>query len=270
MVILTLTCGALVGFSLGLTGGGGAIFAVPLLVYGLGVPAREAVGISLLTVGSTSLVGFVQRARLSMVEFPTGLLFAVAGMLGAPVGAWVADRIPEAVLLGMFSLLMLVISVRMWRKAADTVGRLLIIMDDTAGPTCRRDPEGKLRITSPCALLLGLVGLGAGMLSGMFGVGGGFIIVPALVMFSGMGMQRAIGTSLLVITLISASGTASHLLAGKSLTLTTAGIFTAGSIGGLFAGSGLAQRLAGPTLQRVFAAAIVMVALYVIFRTVSH
>lgn len=268
MFLLTLLFGALVGFSLGLTGGGGAIFAVPLLVYGLGVPAREAVGVSLLTVGSTSLVGFVQRAWRGMVEFPTGLLFAVAGMVGAPAGSWLADRIPEAVLLGLFAVLMLVIAFRMWQKARDTAARLPIIMDENAGPTCRRDPEGKLRLTSQCAILLGLVGLGAGVLSGMFGVGGGFIIVPALVMFSGMGMQRAIGTSLLVITLISASGTASHLLAGKDLSLATAGVFTAGSIAGLFAGSALAQRLAGPVLQKIFAAAIVVVALYVIFRTV--
>jgi len=267
VALLTLLFGALVGFSLGLTGGGGAIFAVPLLVYGLGVPAREAVGVSLLTVGATSLVGFVQRARSRMVEFPTGLLFAGAGMIGAPVGAMMADRIPEPVLLGLFALLMLVIAVRMWRKAADLAARLPIIADDNAGPTCRRDPEGKLRLTSRCAMLLGLVGLGAGMLSGLFGVGGGFIIVPALVVFSRMGMQRAIGTSLLVITLISISGTMSHLLAGKDLTLATAGVFTAGSIAGLFAGSGLSQRLAGPTLQKVFASAIVVVAVYVIFQT---
>lgn len=270
MLLLTLLFGTLVGFSLGLTGGGGAIFAVPLLVYGLSMPAREAVGVSLLTVGSTSLVGFVQRARRGMVEFPTGLLFAVAGMMGAPGGSWLGNQIPEAVLLGLFALLMLVIAFRMWQKAADSAARLPVIMDVNAGPTCRRDPEGKLRLTSQCAMLLGLVGLGAGVLSGMFGVGGGFIIVPALVMFSGMGMQRAIGTSLLVITLISGSGTVSHLLAGKDLSLATAGVFTAGSIAGLFAGSGLAQRLAGPTLQKVFAAAIVAVALYVIFRTVSH
>ena len=95
------------------------------------------------------------------------------------------------------------------------------------------------------------------------------IIVPALVMFSGMGMQRAIGTSLLVITLISTAGTASHVLAGKDLTLATAALFTIGSIAGLFAGSGLARRLAGPTLQKVFAAAIVAVASYVIFRTMA-
>ncbi|MGD9723633.1 MAG: sulfite exporter TauE/SafE family protein [Pirellulales bacterium] len=268
MLLVTLACGALVGFSLGLTGGGGAIFAVPLLVYGLHVPAREAVGISLLTVGSTSLVGFVERARRGLVEFPTGLLFALAGMMGAPVGALLADRLPEAVLLGLFAVLMLVVAVRMWRKAADASARLPIIADDHAGPTCRRDPEGKLHLTSQCAMLLGIVGLGAGVLAGLFGVGGGFIIVPALVMFSGMGIQRAIGTSLLVITLISASGTASHLLAGKDLTLATAGVFTAGSIAGLLAGSGLAHRLAGPTLQKVFAAAIVTVALYVVVRTV--
>lgn len=270
MLLLTLLYGTLVGFSLGLTGGGGAIFAVPLLVYGIGVPAREAVGVSLLTVGSTSLVGFAQRARRGMVEFPTGLLFAIAGMLGAPLGSWWANRIPETVLLSLFAVLMLVIAVRMWTKARDATAGLPIMVDDNAGPTCRRDPEGKLRITSQCALLLGIVGFGAGILSGMFGVGGGFIIVPALVMFSGMGMQRAIGTSLLVITLISASGTASHLLAGKDLSLSTAGVFTAGSIAGLFAGSGLAHRLAGPVLQKVFAAAIVVVALYVIVRTVWH
>jgi uncharacterized membrane protein YfcA len=204
-----------------------------------------------------------------MVEFPTGLLFAVAGMLGAPVGSWLADRIPEAVLLGLFAVLMLVIAVRMWQKAGDATSHLPIISDENAGPTCRRDPEGKLRLTSQCAVLLGVLGLSVGVLSGIFGVGGGFIIVPALVMFSGMGMLRAIGTSLLVITLISASGTASHLFAGKDLSLPTAGLFTAGSIAGLFAGSGLARRLAGPTLQKVFAAAIVGVALFVMLRTLS-
>lgn len=267
MLLLTLLLGAIVGFSLGLTGGGGAIFAVPLLVYALDVPAREAVGVSLLTVGSTSLVGFMQRAWRGMVEFPTGLLFAIAGMLGAPLGARLADRIPEAVLLSLFALLMLMIAVRMWTKARDATARLPIMMDDNAGPTCHRDPEGKLRITSRCAMLLLIVGLGVGILSGMFGVGGGFMIVPALVIFSGLGMQRAIGTSLLVMTLISASGTASHLSAGKDLSLATAGVFTAGSIGGLFAGSALAQRLAGPILQKAFATAIVVVALYVISRT---
>lgn len=266
---LTAVFGAFVGFSLGLTGGGGAIFAVPILVYGLGVPTREAVGISLLTVGSTALVGFVQRARRGMVEFPTGLLFALAGMIGAPIGARLADYIPEPLLLTIFAGLMFLIAVRMWIKANERSANLPIIDSDNAGPTCRRDPEGRLRLTSQCALLLGVVGLSTGVLTGMFGVGGGFIIVPALVSFACMGMQRAIGTSLLIITLVSLSGTTSHIVAGKELSLQIAGLFTAGSLIGLFIGSWLAQRMAGPTLQRVFAISIVLVASYVILRNLT-
>ena len=271
IILLTLLLGSMVGFSLGLTGGGGAIFAVPLLVFVIGVPVREAVGISLLTVGSTAMVGFVQRARRGMVEFPTGLLFAVAGMIGAPVGSRLADFIPESILLISFAFLMLLIAVRMWIKARDKAAHLPIIVgnvDENAGASCKRDPEGRLRLTSQCTLLLALVGLGAGVLTGMFGVGGGFIIVPALLTFACMGMQRAIGTSLLIITLVSIAGTANHVLVGKDLSIQTAGLFTAGSLAGLFAGSWLAQRLAGPTLQRVFAGAILFVATYVILRSV--
>jgi len=153
--ILTIVLGAFVGFSLGLTGGGGAIFAVPILIYGLGVPAREAVGISLLTVGSTAFVGFLQRARRGMVEFPTGLLFAFAGMIGAPIGSKLADYIPESVLLALFAGLMILIAARMWLKANDKSANQPILDSDNAGPTCRRDPEGRLRLTSQCAMLLG-------------------------------------------------------------------------------------------------------------------
>ncbi len=270
ILVLTGALGALVGFSLGLTGGGGAIFAVPILVYGLGVPARDAVGISLLTVGSTALVGFVQRARRGMVEFPTGLLFALAGMVGAPIGSRLADFIPESLLLTIFAGLMVLIAARMWLKAHDKSAKLPIFDNDNDGPTCRRDPEGQLRLTSQCALLLGVVGLSTGVLTGMFGVGGGFIIVPALVSFACMGLQRAIGTSLLIITLVSLSGTASHIVAGKELSLQTAGLFTAGSVVGLFIGSWLAQRMAGPALQRVFAISIVLVASYVILRNLTQ
>jgi uncharacterized membrane protein YfcA len=267
MSLLPLILGAFVGFSLGLTGGGGAIFAVPLLVYGIGVPPRDAVGISLMTVGTTAFVGFVQRARRHQVEFPTGLLFALAGMIGAPIGAWSARYLSDAVLLGVFSLLMLVIATRMWTNARRGVNELSILDDTNDGPTCRRDEGGELRFTSNCALLLAAIGLIAGVLTGLFGVGGGVIIVPALVMFSNMGMQRAIGTSLLIITLVSASGVASHVAAGKGLSIAVAGMFTLGSVMGLFAGSGLSLGFSGPALQKTFSAAIVVVALYVVVRT---
>jgi hypothetical protein len=205
-----------------------------------------------------------------MVEFPTGLLFAFAGMVGAPIGSAIAQRIPEPLLLTLFAALMLLIALRMWLKANDKNTYLPIIDGDNTGPACRRDPEGRLRLTSRCASLLGVVGLGTGILTGMFGVGGGFIIVPALVSFACMGMQRAIGTSLLVITLVSLSGTANHLLAGKELSLVTAALFTLGSLVGLFAGTAVARRMSGPTLQRLFALSIILVAIYVILRTTSQ
>ncbi|MFY7878037.1 MAG: sulfite exporter TauE/SafE family protein, partial [Pirellula sp.] len=115
----------------------------------------------------------------------------------------------------------------------------------------------------------GIVGLSAGILTGMFGVGGGFIIVPALVSFACMGIQRAIGTSLLIMTLVSLSGTTGHLLAGKELSPQTAGLFTMGSLVGLFLGSWLALRIAGPLLQRLFAMAIVSIAIYVILKELT-
>jgi uncharacterized membrane protein YfcA len=207
MVALAIIFGAVVGFSLGLTGGGGAIFAVPLLVYGLGVPPREAIVVSLVVVALTALVGFIQRALRGTVEFPTAFLFGVAGMVAAPLGAGLATLIPEWLLLLLFAMLMGVIAARMWLKASGAGSSgVCIPTDDNSGPHCKRDPEGKLRITSRCAGLLAVVGLATGVLTSLFGVGGGFLIVPALVTFSGMGMQRAVGTSLLVIALVSIAG----------------------------------------------------------------
>ncbi len=118
MLALNPIFGAVVGLSLGLTGGGGSIFAVPLLIYGLGVRPREAIGVSLAAVGVTALVGAVQRLRSGQVEVKTGLLFAAAGMLATPAGAWLGGRLPEAVLLVLFAGLMIAVAVRMWLKAA--------------------------------------------------------------------------------------------------------------------------------------------------------
>jgi hypothetical protein len=266
MWFLSLIFGLLIGLSLGLTGGGGSIFAVPLLVYGMSVSARDAVTISLAAVGLTALVGAVGRWRQGQVEVRTGLLFAVAGMLGAPAGTWLGQQLPEALLLSLFAILMLVISVRMWRNAGE---RPRFQGDPDAGPTCRRDPEGVLHLTSRCAGLLSVVGLATGILSGLFGVGGGFVIVPALVIFSGMGIHRAVATSLLVIALVSASGLTSHLLSGRTVLLGVVGLFAAGGVGGMLAGNRLSRRISGPALQRTFAVAIVCVAAYILARNLA-
>lgn len=268
MVPLSIVFGTIVGFSLGLTGGGGAIFAVPLLIYGLGIEPRDAVGISLASVGAMSAVGLVGRWRTGQVEPRTGTIFAVAGMLGAPVGTWLSNHIPEVVLLLMFAMLMLVVAFRMWMTvpAAD-IALVKALEDDGVGPTCRRDVAGNIRMTSRCAALLVAAGVVTGILSGLFGVGGGFVIVPALVLFGAMTIHRAVGTSLLVITLISLAGVASHLFAGRTISVGTTWLFLIGGIGGMSLGVLASRRLSGPTLQRGFAVAIVAVAIFVIVRS---
>jgi len=265
--VAAVAAGLIVGLSLGLTGGGGAIFAVPLLVYWIGVDPPTAVAISLITVAATAAAGAVERWNYGQVEVPTGLLFAAAGMVTAPIGSWLGSRIPEQPLLVAFALLMLVIAFRMWRKARDVEERLPPdAVAAGSGPACRRDPEGRLRITSRCATVLALVGLAVGLLSGLFGVGGGFLIVPALVTFAAMGVPRAVGTSLFVMSLVGIAAVGSQLAAGREIPLAIAGGFVAGSVPGLFAGSALGRRLTGPLLARLFAVAIVAVAAFVISR----
>lgn len=271
MLALNLLFGAIVGLSLGLTGGGGSIFAVPLLVYGLGARPREAVGVSLAAVGATALAGAVQRLRAGQVEVRTGLLFAAAGMVATPAGTLLAGLIPEAALLVLFSALMVIVAVRMWLRASRRPEEASVVRaadaplgEGESGAACRRDPSGKLAMTSRCAVVLALAGLATGVLSGLFGVGGGFVIVPALVLTSGMDIHRAVATSLMVIALVSAAGVASYLVSGRELPWESTGLFVAGGVAGMSAGSLLARRLSGPGLQKIFAAAMLIVAAFVV------
>jgi hypothetical protein len=269
---LAILFGCIVGFALGLTGGGGGVFAVPLLVYGLAVAPRGAVGISLASVGGTALFGAVPRLVRGEVELRTGVLFVVAGMIGAPLGSYLSTLIPEQVLLVMFAVLMLVVAQRMWAKTKNPSLPSGVCNTETLPSrdrsACQRDEDGKLRLTSNCARLLVLVGLMTGVLSGMFGVGGGFVIVPALVLFSGMAIHQAVATSLFVIVLVSVSGVASHLANGNELSLETTLQFLVGGFAGMWLGGIVAKRLKGPTLQKTFAVAVVLVATFVIFKSV--
>jgi uncharacterized membrane protein YfcA len=280
MTMLSILFGAIIGVSLGLTGGGGAIFAVPMLAYGLGLPAREAVGVSLVAVGLTSLVGFLQKWRHGEAEIRTGLIFAFAGMLGTPLGAWLARRIAEPVLMMVFAGLMITIAVVMWRKSQRNSGSVPVCIPverkraaasdyRTDGPRCQRDESGTLILTSRCARLLMLTGVFAGVLSGMFGVGGGFIIVPSLIVFSSMSMSRAVGTSLMVIALVSASGVVSLIFAGQSFQPVVTALFVVGGLIGLFVGQRISHRLSASTLQRAFSVAILFVAMFILFKNLS-
>jgi hypothetical protein len=260
---LSIVFGGIVGFALGLTGGGGSLLAVPLLVYGLSIAPREAIGISLAAVGATALLGAVPRWRRGQLDTRTGLLFALAGMIGAPLGIWVATLIPEALLLALFALLMLGIATQMWIRAPATQPAGAI------AATCERTESDRLQFTTPCATILLSAGVLTGFLSGMFGVGGGFVIVPALVLVSRMPIHRAVATSLLVIVLVSLSGVTSHVVAGRDIAWDITGLFVAGGFLGMQLGSNLAEKLSGPRLQRVFAIGIIVVATWILAKSLT-
>lgn len=278
MILLSLLYGGIVGFCLGLTGGGGSIFAVPLLVYGLSVSAHDAVGISLASVGATAAVGAVQRMRHGRVEIRTGFVVACAGVIGAPIGTWIGADLSDRTRLLLFSLVMVVIASRMFGQAktpraqAIPLGRSHDAEPDLGGieAVCRREPDsGRLRLSSRCAVMMGLVGVGVGMLAGLFGVGGGFIIVPALVFFARMEIARAMATSLLVIAVTSASGVASHLVAGEDLDFGIAALFVMGGLVGLVGGTAASARLSGPRLLRLFGVVVLGVAAWIFLQAVS-
>lgn len=253
--IVTALCGIVVGFALGLTGGGGSIFAVPLLIYALGVDVRTAVGVSLAAVGATSAFGVVSRLRSRDIDYRVGLVFAVSGMLTTPVGTWIGGRLPAAGVLLAFALLMLFVGVRMWRQSE---------------PVQDSNPSQiQSRRNQKTVALLRLIGIGfvVGLITGIFGVGGGFVIVPALVLFGGVSIHRAVGTSLLVITLICVSGVASYLIGGHGLPGRLTLIFVGGGCLGMFTGGLLQARLSGLAMRRTFALAMAGVALFVIGET---
>jgi uncharacterized membrane protein YfcA len=264
---LGILFGAIVGLSIGLTGGGGALLAVPLLVYGMGLPMPEAVGTSLASVGATALIGFLVRLQRREAEIPTGLIFAASGSLGAPVGAWLAGTLPQALLLMSFAVLMAIVAIVMWSRAESGSAMTKADQLEESGPACRRDSRGALRLTTRCTWLLLVLGFFTGVLSGLFGVGGGFVIVPALVMFSGMPMPMAVGTSLMVVAIVSGSGLAAHLLAERGLQTAATGQFVIGGLLGLAVAQPIARRLSGPRLQRTFAVLILIVAVAVVVKT---
>lgn len=264
---MAIWLGVLVGLALGLTGGGGSILAVPMLIYGLGMDAKVAVSMSLAAVAFITAAGTISAGREGMVEVRVALFFAVTGMLAAPFGVAAGQRVSEAVIVVGFALLMLLVGLRMFWRArrqpaeASAVRAGSMSADDLTddGPVCRYSADGVLRLNAPCSAALAAMGAVVGFLSGFFGVGGGFLIVPALLLITQMGIHRAVATSLLVITLIGLSGVAASYLAGREVPWGTTGIFVLGGLAGMGLGRRLASRLAGPTLQQLFAMAILAI-----------
>ena len=251
MLVLGVALAVLVGVALGLLGGGGSILTVPILVYVVKLPAHEAIATSLLVVGTTSAAAVVSHARAGRVMWRTGVMFGVAGMAGAFVAGRFAKLIPASILLGLFGAMMLVTAVAMLRgrkKAA-------------AAPTGERRelPVGKV-------LAEGLV---VGAVTGLVGAGGGFLVVPALVLLGGLSMEVAVGTSLVVITLKSFAGFLGYL-GSTNVQWDVAGYVTAAAVVGSFLGGRLAGRFAPDVLRQGFAWFVVAMAIFILGQQVPE
>ncbi|MGH8120846.1 MAG: sulfite exporter TauE/SafE family protein [Gammaproteobacteria bacterium] len=260
-ILLSVVFGVIVGLSLGLTGGGGSIFTVPLLIYGIGLAPLQAVPVSLVAVSLTSLIGAVQTFRERLLAWQPAVVFSLGGMIGAPLGVLWARCLDEIWIITGFAILAITVGVYMWRRAivdpaATHVVRAYVHGADE-GPVCRLTPEGEFRFGTPCAIILSTAGIGTGILSGLFGVGGGFLIVPMLVMITRMGIHRAVATSLVIISVVGLTGAVTSLLHGDVMWGTLLP-FVSGGAAGMISGRYLAARIAGDTLQEIFAGIIVL------------
>jgi hypothetical protein len=251
-MLLSAALGTLVGLILALTGAGGAIVAVPLLVFGLGLEVASAAPIGLLAVGLSAGVGALLALHEGKVRYKAAALMAATGSVVSPLGLWVAHRVPDAPLTLAFACVLAFVAARMLRGARSP-GAHSTATASRADPPCRLDlARGKLDWTAPCARALALSGAGAGFLSGLLGVGGGFVIVPALRRASDLPMQGIVATSLAVIALVSTTGVVASAAAGNMLWV-AALPFAAGSLAGMLGGRGLARRVSGAWLQQAFA-----------------
>ncbi|MDQ1829271.1 sulfite exporter TauE/SafE family protein [Massilia scottii] len=263
MVVLL---GFTVGIVLALTGAGGGILAVPLLVFGAGLSMAEAGPIGLLAVALAASLGAVMGLRSGTVRYKAALLVAAAGVVCSPLGLWLAQRMPNRPLTAMFAVVLMYVAVRAWQRSRCAAGTA---PPRRAPPPCRLDlARGKLNWTAPCARALCWSGAAAGGLSGLLGVGGGFVMVPALQRFTDLGTQSVMATSLAVIALVSMSGVAASAASGH-LQWAIALPFALGALAGMGGGRLLAARLPGARLQQGFALVSALVALALLIRALG-
>ena len=250
--LLALASGSMVGFTLGLVGGGGSILAVPLLVYVVGVDnPHVAIGASAVAVAANAAINLVSHARLGAVKWRCASVFALTGVIGAYAGSSLGKLVDGRNLLALFAGLMIVVGALMLKNRS-AEGR----------PDVRLSREN-------LPWLVGL-GLGSGALSGFFGIGGGFLIVPALILATDMPIRFAVGSSLMAVTAFGLTTSANYAASGL-VDWPLAGLFIAGGLPGGFLGARSASALAQKKglLNMVFAGMIMIVAGYMLWRSLS-
>ncbi|MEV5399170.1 sulfite exporter TauE/SafE family protein [Streptomyces cellulosae] len=247
LLLLALAAGALTGLALGALGGGGSILAVPALIYLLGLSPVAATTASLLIVAATSFTALLAHSRDGHVRLRTGLLFAAAGIGPALLGAGLSARLPEAALTAGFAVVAAVAALRMLRGTPPD--------EPAAGPPRPGRAAG--------------AGAGLGAVTGVLGVGGGFLAVPALVHGVGLRMREAVGTSLLVITVNALAALLLRAGTLEGLDWAVVGPFAGAAVLGALDGRRLSAKLSGGALRRIFAAVLLAVALVMLADAVT-
>ncbi len=246
MLIVDIGLGFVIGLMLGLMGGGGSILTVPALVYLVGQNPRAAVTASLVIVGANSFSGMLFHRKQGTLNWKVALTFGGAGMAMAYLAAKWSKAFAPTTLMILFALLMLVVGALMiWRKT-----------------TAQSDQ------TSHGLLVTLLSGAVVGTLTGFLGVGGGFLIVPALVMLVGLPMRHAVGTSLLIIAMNSLAGLLGHL--GDAIDLQLVLVFAAAGIAGTFAGARLTRLIQPDRLRQMFAVFVIGLAMFLLYDNVGR
>lgn len=266
--------GLISGLLLGLTGAGGSVLAVPLLMAGMGWSLTQAAPLALMAVATAAAWGTLSAWDVTYVRYRAALLMALAGAVAAPLGMQAAHYLPPALLLRAFALSLIVIAVRMALQARQHPEETRIVRANVAGdgapeggPLCGVNAKGRIVWTPRCLALFGATGFTTGALSGLLGVGGGFVIVPALRAFTPLSIHSAISTSLMTIALTSGAAALSAMAGGHVPAWGQALPYVGGALAGMLLGRILARRIAGPALQISFASAMLLTAVTLLLKS---
>ncbi len=271
-MLLSLFLGFVIGAVMGLTGAGGGILAVPALVVAMGWSMQQAAPVALIAVGASAALGALEGFRHGLVRYRAALLMALIGFPFAALGNLLAQGLSQALLMAMFSIVLLFVAYRMALRGRGRIERETSPHrpHDIHGKAGRLDPEtGRFHWNGPTFLLVGFIGALTGLMSGMLGVGGGFIIVPMLRRYTNLTMHGIVATSLLLIALVSGSAVFLALQRGASLPVTFCLYFVLATGVGMLVGRALARHLPEHKVQFGFALVLTCVAFGLAVKAIS-
>ena len=264
---LVFALGILIGAIMGLTGAGGGILAVPVLVAGMNWTMQQSAPVALIAVAAGAAVGAFDGFRHRLVRYKAAVLMALCGIPFTRLGQYWAHALPQYLLMGSFALLMLAVAWRFYQQSKETQPNL---EEDALRLAQVSDETGKFIWTPIAALVLASIGVLTGLMTGLLGVGGGFLIVPLMRRFTRLAVPGIVATSLFVIALVGVGGVGNALMAGVELPVVETSSFVIAMVGGMLVGRSVSRKLQAWQVQRGFALLLWGVSAYMLFKAYFH